>query len=104
LVLETSQEFGGWSKLQIGLVPFALHPMRTYNLHKNVPTIVRNGVLMHEKIGEVCNQENKISTSNKIRHQFFTPLEWGWLVLLKEGDEFLKSLDIYTFKEPKLIL
>jgi len=59
---------------------------------------------MHEKIGEVCNQENKISTSNKIRHQFFTPLEWGWLVLLKEGDEFLKSLDIYTFKEPKLIL
>lgn len=79
LVLKTSQEFGGWFKLRIGLVPFTLHPMRINNLHKNVPTLVRNGLLMQEKIGEVCNQGNKISTSNEIRHQFFTPLEWGWL-------------------------
>jgi hypothetical protein len=31
-------------------------------------------------------------------------LEWGWLVFLKEGDAFLKSLGICTFKEPKLVL
>jgi hypothetical protein len=56
--------------------------------NKNVPTLVTNGVLMQEKIGEVWNQGNKISTSNEIRHQFFTPLEWGWLVFLKKGMQF----------------
>ncbi len=56
---------------------------------------------MQKKIEKICNQEIEVMTANETRHQthyIFTHLELGWLVSLREGHTFLKSLDDNTLK------
>jgi len=57
---------------------------------------------MHKKIEKICNQEIEVMTANETRHQtiiLFTHLESGWLVSLKEGHVFKKSLDDNTLRK-----
>jgi len=69
--------------LKSGSVSFALHQTKANNLHKYGITFMRSEVLMYEKIGEVCNQENKIITTKTSNQLFFTHLQGRWLVFLK---------------------
>jgi hypothetical protein len=57
---------------------------------------------MQKKIEKICNQEIEVMTANETRHQtqyIFTHLELGWLVSLREGHVFKKSLDDNTLKK-----